>query len=400
MSTTGAVYQINNDPNDNEVLVYRILSDGTLNYVTAVSTSGQGSRITEPDPFFGQSSVVVYGQSLFVVNAGSNTVSMFNISPQDPTQITLQTTVDTNGDYPVSIAVNSQYVAVLNGGAESGFRVFSWDPNGTLNPLLDWDRSIPLDPPQSTPPVGPTNTMSQILFSPDNKALLVAYKGTSESQPGAILIYPISDTTLASSPVKNIPQNGYLPFSMIPIKNNGLLVTDASYGVITFTYNSTTGQSTAAQSKSVPISGAVCWSAYSPITGNYYVIGAVSGDVSEIKIDPITLQPSLVKTYSLGSNSAAADAQIATINNINYLYVNTPGTQSVNVLKLNGPGQATILSPLTLPSNIARPAVAGLATISPITQSMLASSTGSSNYLWIVLIIIIIIIVAILLVKQ
>lgn len=365
MSTLGVIYQITNDPDDNQVLISRILPEGTLEFVTAVPTLGSGTDLMSTDPFFSQNPVVVFDHSLFVVNAGDNSITMFQIVPQDPTQITLQAVIDTNGDYPVSIAVNSRYVAVLNGGTQSGFRVFSWNSNGSVSPIPGWDRRIPLNPPQSTPPMGPPNTVSQIMFSPDDRALLVAVKGTSNDQPGAILIYPISSNGLAQRPTVNIPATGHLPFSLLPVNQDGLLVTDAAEGVITFRYNSTTGQSNAGDSQSVPITGAVCWSAYSPRTRNYYVIGADSGNVSEINVNPRTLHPTLVNTYELGMKSAAADAHIANVNGIDYLYVNTPGTRSISVLRLDGPGYATILPPLHLPEDLSGPTVAGLATVSP-----------------------------------
>jgi hypothetical protein len=367
MSTLGAVYQINNDPDDNQVLISRILPDGMLDFVTTVPTLGRGTDLMTSDPFFSQNPVVVFNHSLFVVNAGSNSMSLFQIDPSDPTHITLQVVIDTNGDYPVSIAVNSRYVAVLNGGTRSGFRVFSWNPNGAVSPIPQWDRSIPLNPTQVTPPMGPPNTVSQIMFSPDNRSVIVAVKGTSNDQPGAILIYPISNNGLAQRPTVNIPATGYLPFSLLPIDSDGLLVTDASMGVITFMYHSTTGQSNAGDSQSVPITGAVCWSAYSPTTGNYYVIGAESGNVSEINVDQSnrsrSLHPTLVNTYPLGMTTSAADAQIATIDGIDYLYINTPGTHSVSVLRLDGPGHATLLPQLHLPWDVSGPTVAGLATV-------------------------------------
>lgn len=387
MTTSGAVYQINNDPDDNRVLIYKILPNGTLSFSSSVSTSGRGTRVRDTDPFFGQGSVNVFNQSLFVVNAGSNSVTMFSINPQDPTQITLQTTASTHGDYPVSIAVNSRYVAVLNGGTRSGFRVFTWNPNGTLTPISD--RIISLNPPQSTPPMGPPNTMSEIMFSSDDKSIIAAYKGASPSQPGVILSYAINNGTVAQNPTKNMLQGHYLPFSMVPISDTGLLVTDASSGVDSLSYDSTTGKTKLLGS--VAISGAVCWSAYSSKTGNYYVIGAVSGDVSEISIDPTTLLPSLVNTYPLGITTSAADAQVATINGVDYLYVNTPGTESVSVLKLEGPGQATLLPSLSLPSNLSSPAVTGLATISKSASNLQETSNNSSS-IWLIALIIIVLI--------
>lgn len=348
MSSHGAIYQIDNNPIDNHVIIHKILSDGTLSFAGSVSTLGRGSSLNTSDPFYSQNPVIVDNDSLFVVNAGSNSMSVFKINPEDPTQIILQQVVDTNGDYPVSIAVNSLYVAVLNGGTRSGFRIFS--RNSSLTPI--WDRSISLNPTQSTPPMGPPNTVSQIMFSQDNKNILVIYKGTDDNHPGAMLIYPINNE-LVSNPHKIVIQPGYLPFALSPIEDIGLLIANASYGVNTLSYNSEI-------LRSIPISGAVCWTAYSSKTGSYYVIGSVSGDVSEIEVDSI-LQPNLINTHALGKDSAATDAQVATINGVDYLYVNTPGIRSVSILRLNSPGNVSLLPSSKLPPNMASPAVAGLA---------------------------------------
>ena len=87
--------------------------------------------------------------------------------------------------------------------------------------------------------------MSQILFSTDNLALIIAIKGRDATDPGYLLFYSLSNyqTTLSSSPNKVIPNNAILPFSMTPVSGNGLLLTDAgSKGVLTLIYSSTYGK--------------------------------------------------------------------------------------------------------------------------------------------------------------
>lgn len=46
----------------------------------------------------------IFPQWVFSCNFGSNSVSMFNISKDDPTKLTLVNTVPTMGDFPISVA--------------------------------------------------------------------------------------------------------------------------------------------------------------------------------------------------------------------------------------------------------------------------------------------------------
>ena len=81
----GAVYQISNGQN-NSVLIYSVLKDGTLQYANSVDTGGSGTSLNMSDPLFSQNPIAVYNNNLFVVNPGSNTLSIFSIDPTNPCQ--------------------------------------------------------------------------------------------------------------------------------------------------------------------------------------------------------------------------------------------------------------------------------------------------------------------------
>jgi 6-phosphogluconolactonase (cycloisomerase 2 family) len=69
---------------------------------------------------------MVYSNYLFAVNPGSNSLSMFTISPSDATQLTLISVQPTNGWFSVSVTANSMYACVLTGGNVTGILCFTY----------------------------------------------------------------------------------------------------------------------------------------------------------------------------------------------------------------------------------------------------------------------------------
>ncbi len=87
-----------------------------------------------------------------------------------------------------------------------------------------FDRNLTPYISQSVPSIGPPQTISEILFSADNLALIVTIKGLNASMLGYLLFYLLnnSNTMLSSSPTQVTP-------------TNGLLITDpGANGVLTF----------------------------------------------------------------------------------------------------------------------------------------------------------------------
>jgi hypothetical protein len=220
-------------------------------------------------------------QKLFAVNAGSNTVSFFTFKTKHPTALQLVgSPTYSGGEFPVSVAFNEKrcMACVLNSGAKDGVRCFKVDPAKGLTTIKNTDRTIGLG--QTTPPEGPPNTVSQVLFDSSGDNLLVSVKGTPPSTSGYIASYTIAeDGSLAAEPIKSFPNGGLLPFGMTRIPGTqSVIATDPGVGVTVYNF-ATAG--TEASSVSTAIDGqlATCWVTRSPKTGNYYVT-----DVAKVRL--------------------------------------------------------------------------------------------------------------------
>ncbi|CAG7851977.1 SubName: Full=Uncharacterized protein {ECO:0000313/EMBL:CCA66684.1} [Serendipita indica DSM 11827] len=342
----GAAYFMTN-LDDNVVVSNKISPDGKLAIACTTKTRGRGSAgvVANPgaDPLFTQDS------------AGSNTVVMFRIDPNDPTRLTMVgNPVSSGGDFPVSIAVSEakNMVCVLNGGEVNGVNCFKPDPQVGLLPIQGTRRSLNIS--QSTPPTGPAGTVSDILFSADSSKLLATVKGTPPN-PGFLAAWSISnDGSLSKDFVSSTPATGgLLPFSATPIKDkNALLVTDPGAGFSVYDLSGlSVEQNKPASSSIIPVQGqkAVCWSAFSPKTGNYYLTDIGTSTVTEASVDG-NLKGAVVKQYPLAANSSTIDVAIASLSSNDFLYVLSASAKSIDVLALNAPANARPIQTLKFES--------------------------------------------------
>lgn len=343
----GAVYTMTNGASFNEVLISRMNSIGQLIFSGTIRTNGIGVKTTATDPLSSQGSMIVYSNYLFVVNPGSNSLSMFVINPSDATQITLVSVAPTNGWFPISVTVNGRYACVLTGGNETGIRCYTYSSSG-LFIVPSFDRDLTSYISQTIPPTGVANTFSQIQFSADDQSLIISVKGASDRNRGYLLFYKLTNNgaSLSLNPTLQTPPEGIYPFSMTLAGRNGLLITDpGARGVLTQTYSSVTG--TISNSVLTPIdasiAGALCWSTYSPTIGNYYVIGLSPAAVVELRLDlTSTTNPvEIIRYYSLPRNTGALETTVVTLNGIDYLYVIGTTAQVINSYRLNAPGRAS-----------------------------------------------------------
>ena len=238
----GAVYVASNAYSGNEILTFPRYPDGSLGPVEpGVPTGGLGSGpglLLTDDPLGSQSSLIVDqdSQLLFVVNAGSNDVSVFSIRGNT---LALVDREPSDGAYPVSLALSDHTLFVLNaaGNSVAGFRVGT---GGHLTHLQTCalpglpsgaDSVLPGTQTQSPQPVM-VQTPGQVGFSPDGTRLLVTSKEGPLLQtgfpfsttlgPGRIHVYAVGGaahtlvncgnptTTVLSS---NASGNGKMPFS-------------------------------------------------------------------------------------------------------------------------------------------------------------------------------------------
>jgi hypothetical protein len=337
---------MSNGATSNQILINSLNASGQLTMVGAVNTNGTGVNTNSSDPLFSQGSLAVYSNYLFAVNPGSNSLSMFMISPSNATQLTLLSVQPTNGLFPISVTANSMYACVLTGGTITGIRCFTYNSSG-LFVVSSFDRSLTSYITQTVPPTGPPQTLSEILFSADNLALIVSIKGLNAESPGYLLFYTLTSnmTMLASSPTMKTPTGGVLPFSMTLVGTNGLLITDpGANGVLTLNYSSTTGtiSNSILTSVNTTLAGALCWSTYSPNIGHYYVIGAGTPTIVELSLNlgsnstPVTI----VQYYQLPSNTGALEPTVVSLAGKDYLYVIGTTAHVITGYQLNSGGNA------------------------------------------------------------
>ena len=343
----GAVYTMSNGMTMNQILIHSLNSTGQLTMINAVNTNGTGVNTTSTDPLFSQGPLTVCSNYLFAVNPGSNSLSMFMISPSDATQLTLLSVQSTNGLFPISVTANSMYACVLTGGSMTGIRCFTYNSSG-LFVMSSFDRNLTSYISQTIPPTGPQQTFSEILFSADNLALIVSVKGLSATSPGYLLFFMLTsnNTMLASSPMQMKPTNGVLPFSMTLVGMNSLLITDpGANGVLTMTYSSTTGMinNNMLTSINTTLASALCWSTYSPNIGNYYVIGAGTATIVELNVNlSSTSNPvKVVQYYNLPANTGALESTVVSLAGKDYLYVLGTTAHVITGYTLNAAGNAT-----------------------------------------------------------
>ncbi|PPQ69337.1 hypothetical protein CVT26_002569 [Gymnopilus dilepis] len=357
-STAGAVFFLTNDPSGNKVVAVNIGSDGLLGpNVKGFSTAGRGMHgTTTPPPqaadaIFSQGSIAINSEArlLAAVNPGSNSVSLFSINPEDPTELTLiGRPAPSSGEFPVSVAINSKGTSacVLNGGKVNGVSCFSIHPVLGLNPRPNTTRSLHRN--QTTPANGPMNALSQVIFTPDDSKVIAAVKGVPTA-PGFLATWTVSpDGSLSSEFAKSSPASGgALPFSLTPIPgSNAYLATDPAIGVDIFDFGGTNGRSSnlVATASVLPVPGevALCWSTFSSRSGNFYTVDTGTNLVTEVHVDK-NLSASIVRQYQLAGTSGVLDAEVATINHNDFLYVLSANEASIDVLSVNIPAKASIV---------------------------------------------------------
>jgi hypothetical protein len=266
-----AIYFITNSAN-NSVVALKVAANGTLSDGSITVTGGAGitgvdakGAAAVPDGLFSQGAIKVAGQQLVAVNPGSNTITMFNIDPVDPTKLTMVgQPVDTLGEFPMSVAISMRLsqACVANSGAKAGIACFSMCSTKGLSPLDTSLRAFAIN--QTTPPSGPFNTVSQTLFNADSSALMTTVKGDpTVNNTGFLSIFPVINNTVSTTDIRSSPAGTAVLFgtALIPSSSSSLFVTDASFGAATLSL-SPNNTATVSASTKIADQKATCWAAF------------------------------------------------------------------------------------------------------------------------------------------
>lgn len=333
----GAVYTMTNATSGNEVLAFKRSVNGSLTPAGAFATGGvgtgaglgnQGGLILSPN-----------NRLLFVVNAGSDTISVFKVKPGS---LTLIGVFNSGGEQPVSLTVYRNLLYVLNaggadGGADniSGFKVMR---DGTLSPLAG-----------STRPLSDANTgPAQIAFTPHGNVLVVTEKAAN-----TIDTYVVDHSGLVSTGPTTFDSPGDTPFGFDFRKPNLLLVSEAAGGAdnasSVSSYMVYPDGDLALVSAAVPTrQTAACWLLVTKDNHYAFTTNAGSGSISSYGITKYGY------IYLLDADGQAGITGPGTIDmalthNGRFLYALNSGDGSISAFRVKSRGQ---LMPLTVPIQV------------------------------------------------
>ena len=285
-------------------------------------------------------------QFVFAVNPGSNSLSMLAIDPQSPTKLTVVgAPVALPGEFPNTVAASAQNQLVCVGttGAKNGVScsTFSWQGLSPMDELRSFDLV------QTTPPVGPLNTVSQLFFSQDESKLFATVKGDpTVNNTGFFSVFPVNRANwrgpacLATSDVRSSPAGTAVLFGSqdIPGTSN-VFVSDASFGAAVIAVDPNTNTASTVAKQAIDGQKATCWVALSSKTGTAFVADVATDRLVEMRTD----NAGIVSIVDLSSNGDPGLIDMKASGN--FLYALSPGNgtthPAVTVLDLSGgPGTA------------------------------------------------------------
>jgi 6-phosphogluconolactonase (cycloisomerase 2 family) len=161
-------YTQTNTP-ENAVVVFTRNTDGTIVHRETVKTGGKGLASVPPLGFSildssGSVNLTPDGGLLFVVNAGDNTISSFQVTESG---LKLADRVPSGGILPVSLTSSGDLLYVLNelSGSIFGLR---FSDGGQLTPIVNSLKALSA--------VGPSGAPGQIGFAPGGNVLVVTQR--------------------------------------------------------------------------------------------------------------------------------------------------------------------------------------------------------------------------------
>jgi 6-phosphogluconolactonase (cycloisomerase 2 family) len=202
---SGAVYVLGNQVSGNAVLVYNRAADGTLTPGGAFATGGTGTGAG----LGSQNAVVVdrTAQHVYAVNAGSDSVSSFAVTP---TGLRLLSTVPSGGDRPISVSVQGNRLYALNAGGDGNVTGFKID-DGRLAPLAGSTRGLS----------GTATDPAEVAIAPDGAEVVVTEKAT-----GLIDVFRLDDDGRITSRT-SVRSEGSTPFGFDFTGSGDLAVSEA-----------------------------------------------------------------------------------------------------------------------------------------------------------------------------
>ena len=330
--SAGTVFTLSNSPAGNAVLAYSRAGDGTLTPQGSFATGGTGTGAN-----LGSQGALVLSNDdhqLFAVNAGSNSISWFDMHGGT---LELKGTVPSGGTTPISLTVHGKVLYVLNAGGAGNISGFS----------IDHDSLTPI--PGSTQPMGVgASGPTEIAFSPDGNTLIATEKNSS-----SIDTYVVGHDGRASTAAA-FASAGATPFGFDFDNRGNVLVSNASGSASS--YANGDGARLSVISAAVATNqGASCWLVAGKNGRFAYTANAAAGSISGFSVGPdgslTLLNPTGVSASTGGPGSHPTDESVT--GDGRYLYNVTDGLHELSGFRIADDGTlspAGILSGLPVGS--------------------------------------------------
>ena len=335
-SSPGVVYTMTNAAAGNEVSAYDRSSDGSLTFRAAYETGGLGSGMG----LGSQGSVILNRDEdrLFVVNAGSNQISVFSIKKS---QLQRTDVVDSGGVHPISLTISGTVLYVLNAGDAStpgNITGFMLKKGGKLAPLANSTQPLSSNDPGAA--IGP----AQISFDNKGEFLVVTEKVTN-----LIDTYALHDKI--AGPPETHPSAGQTPFGFAFDMQNHPIVTEAfggAPGASAVSSYDLEGDELEVISASVPTTQtAACWAAVSKDGKYAFAANTGSGSVSSYAIAR-NGEISLLEAQAGLTGGSAID--LAVSGNGKYLFALAGGVNTISVFRVGADGSLELWSAVGVPA--------------------------------------------------
>jgi 6-phosphogluconolactonase len=321
--TVGGVYVSTNAATGNAIVAFARAENGSLEKIGQFNTGGLGIG-GGGDPLQSQGAVVVSRdhQALFVVNAGSNSISAFAIDNGAVPH--LLGTVSSFGSTPVSLAVTDERLFVLN--QDNSIASYSIVGTGLPTPL----GQLSLGPASDGP--------STINTSRDGHYLFV-----TERAGNAIAVATVDERGNLTSAGRRTSSGGG-PFGFAVTSRDQLIVSEAGAGAVS-SYKLAGGALSLITGSLSTQQAAPCWLVLSTDERFAFVANAGSGSIGGFAVSPDGVLTSLSADGRTGvTNSANAtplDMQIT--RDGKFLYVLQTGTGTVGTFAIGAQGSLTTL---------------------------------------------------------
>lgn len=314
---------------DNSVVAFMRDNMGTLSCPKVYRTGGNGTGLQQVDPLGSQGSIALSsdGRFLFVVNAGSDSISSFYVCEWG---LILVSVVPSGGVFPNSLTVNNHNLYVTNSGnppqSPANVTGFHIESDGNLSIIRG-----------SQKPLSSDNAQSRCISSSACGDKLVV----SETVTNNLSVYKVNYDGSLEGPIVN-PSNGVGPFGSVYLPNNLLIVSEVGPNALS-SYNVTNNGILNVISGSVLNNqSATCWVSVTPNENHAYTSNAGSGTITRYNINhngALTIIESIASTPN-GTGSPIDSAIDLCGQNF---YVLNGGEGSISVFEIEEDGHLVLL---------------------------------------------------------